>query len=322
VVKKDRKKRAAFDRGAARAVSDGPRTAQRGLEWVADHWVGSFEAMASRCELLLDLDATEKPLAARLLAIASEEAGRIERKFSRYSTDSVLGRIHAAHGQPVTVDEETAALLDFAGQCFEISEGRFDVTSGVLRRVWRFDGSDRVPAPSEVAAIRPLVGWGKVEWRRPELRLPEGMEVDFGGIGKEYAVDRVIDRIAAATAAPLLVNFGGDLRARGPRRSGAAWHVGVEDPRRDGAAVREIELFEGALATSGDARRFLEKGGVRYPHILDPRTGWPVLDAPRSVTVAAPTCTEAGMLATFAMLRGPEAESFLEEQGVRFWCTR
>jgi thiamine biosynthesis lipoprotein len=283
-------------------------------------WAGGFSAMASPCEILVD--ARERAVAARLVAMARAEALRIEGKFSRYRDDSVVHEIHHSRGGPVRVDEETAALLDFADRCHRLSGCRFDVTSGVLRRVWRFDGSDRLPDAAAVAALRPLVGWEKVRWTRPTLVVPDGMEIDLGGIGKEYAVDRVHALLAAATEAAFLVNFGGDLRASGPRSGHLPWRVGVDDPRAEGAPVRVVELQRGALATSGDARRFLERDGVRYSHILDPETGWPVAGAPRSVTVAAPTCTEAGMLATFAMLRGPEAEAFLDAEGVRHWCIR
>jgi thiamine biosynthesis lipoprotein len=106
------------------------------------------------------------------------------------------------------------------------------------------------------------------------------------------------------------------------RRDGAPWVVGVEDPKAEGEPIRRVELREGALATSGDSRRFLERDGVRYSHVMNPRTGWPVPRAPRSVTVHAATCTEAGMLATFALLQGPEAEAFLEREGVTFSCVR
>lgn len=83
-----------------------------------------------------------------------------------------------------------------------------------------------------------------------------------------------------------------------------------------------IEIRGGALATSGDSRRYLLKDGVRYSHILSPFTGWPIPDAPRSVTVAAPRCTEAGMLATLALLQGSRAEEFLESGGTQSWCVR
>ncbi|MDH3990867.1 MAG: FAD:protein FMN transferase, partial [Gammaproteobacteria bacterium] len=89
-----------------------------------------------------------------------------------------------------------------------------------------------------------------------------------------------------------------------------------------GTAQKLIRLKNGGLATSGDARRFLLKDGIRYGHILDPTTGWPVTDAPRSITIAADTCTQAGMLATLAMLKGKDAESFLEDQDCQSWCLR
>jgi thiamine biosynthesis lipoprotein len=146
------------------------------------------------------------------------------------------------------------------------------------------------------------------------------MEIDLGGIGKEYAVDRASAQAAAATDAAVLVNFGGDLLARGPRRDGRPWLVGVEDPGAPGKnPLGRLELASGALATSGDARRHVLVRGRRLGHILDPRTGWPVEGAPRSVTVMAATCIEAGTLATLAILRGADAARFLEEQGVQHW---
>lgn len=279
-----------------------------------------FQAMASPCEILFD--GLSDADAARLGALAETETRRIEQKFSRYRPDNLIDRINHANGHPVTVDEETARLLDFADRLHQLSGGLFDITSGALRRIWTFDGSDRVPEPEAIAAVLPFIGWHRVRWQPPELQLPSGMEIDLGGIGKEYAVDQVFALLAARTDAPLLVNFGGDLRCRGPRRDGSPWQVGIEHPGRDGQALRVLALTDGGVATSGDARRFLLRNGVRYGHILNPLTGMPVADAPRSVTVVAATCTEAGMLSTLAMLCGAGAEAFLEEQQVRHWVVR
>ncbi|MEX8500191.1 FAD:protein FMN transferase [Leptothrix ochracea] len=287
------------------------------IEAVAEGWRGRFEAMASPCEMLLD--GGDEALATMLTRVAQAEAVRIERAFSRYRSDSVVARIHAARGRPIEVDVETAALLDFAAQCYEISEGLFDITSGVLRHAWRFDGSDRVPSPQAVSALRERVGWTQLTWQRPILILPEGMEIDFGGIGKEYAVDRVMGLMRARTDLSVLINFGGDLAVSGPRAQGAPWRIGVEQPDACDATVGVLHVYTGAITTSGDARRFLLKDGVRYGHILDPRTGCPVAGAPRSVTVAAPTCTEAGLLSTMALLQGPRAGQFLSAEGVPHW---
>jgi thiamine biosynthesis lipoprotein len=274
--------------------------------------------MASPCEVLVDTEDERAALAA--LAAAREEALRIERKFSRYRDDNIVHAINHASGRSVVVDDETAGLLDYAATCHEISDGRFDITSGVLRRVWTFDGREHAPDPTALAAALALVGWSRVSWRERTLTLPAGMEIDLGGIGKEYAVDRASAQAAAATDAAVLVNFGGDLLARGPRRDGRPWLVGVEDPGAPGKnPLGRLELASGALATSGDARRHVLVRGRRLGHILDPRTGWPVEGAPRSVTVMAATCIEAGTLATLAILRGADAARFLEEQGVQHW---
>jgi thiamine biosynthesis lipoprotein len=282
-------------------------------------WLSLFEAMASPCEV--HVAETDRELAQRIVTLAAGEAARIEAKFSRYRRGNVIDAINTAGGQTVVVDEETARLLDYAARLHELTGGKFDVTSGVLRRAWRFDGSDRLPSEKAIAALLPIVGWDKVLWRSPQLTLEPGMEIDLGGIGKEYAVDR-----AAALVRPLstrcLLNFGGDLLALGPQGEGAPWRVGIESVAAAATAARYIELSAGALATSGDARRYLLKDGKRYSHILDPTTGWPVVGAPRSITVAAATCTDAGMLATLALLQGSGAERFLEAQGVQFWALR
>ena len=285
---------------------------------VEDHFVGRFTVMASPCEVLIDGD--DPALARSLLETAEREALRIERKFSRYRPDNLIHRINHAEGRPIEVDEETALLIGYAAACYEMSNGMFDITSGVLRRVWRFDGGDRVPTEAAVREILPYVGWHRVTWESPVLTMPAGMEIDLGGIGKEYAVDRAAALVGARTRHAFLLNFGGDLYASGSRRGGRPWAVGVDDPDLTGeAALYRIEFFRGGIATSGDARRFVLWKGKRLGHILNPRTGWPIEDAPRAVTVLAQTCLEAGTLSTLAYLQGPDARSFLEQQGVKFW---
>ncbi len=132
-------------------------------------------------------------------------------------------------------------------------------------------------------------------------------------------MDRAAALVAAGIRSAFLVNFGGDLFASAPRRGDRPWAVGVDDPARTGEGVLyRVDLANGGLATSGDARRFVVHEGRRLGHILDPRTGWPVAGAPRAVTVIAPTCLEAGTLSTLAILNGPGAAAFLDEQGVEY----
>jgi thiamine biosynthesis lipoprotein len=275
--------------------------------------------MGSPCEVLVD-SAHEQPAQAVASAVAAC-AWRVERKFSRYRDDSVVSNINRSAGQTVEVDEETAKLLDFAEHMWRVSAGKFDITSGVLRRAWKFDGGTRAATPEEIRALLPMVGWSRVTWRRPLLTLVPGMEIDFGGIGKEYAVDLALASAKEITAAPVLVNFGGDLAATGPQGDGREWRVGVEGVCASGIPWT-LGLARGALATSGDTYRFITEGRERRPHILDPRSGEPVRHAPHSITVAADSCVEAGMWCTLAMLEGSCAEAFLEREGLRHWIQR
>jgi thiamine biosynthesis lipoprotein len=280
----------------------------------------SFRAMASRCEIRMC--AGDEATAQQWAQAAIDEVRRIEAKFSRYTGDSVTTRINrAAGGPPVTVDEETAALLDFGATLWKSSDGRFDLTSGVLRRAWRFETA-RLPAQDEIEALLRLVGWPRVEWDHGARRLrlvQEGMEIDFGGIGKEYAADRAAGVLLAAGAQHGFVNLGGDVRAIGPAADGAPWRIGIQHPRAEaGVTIGAIDVATEGLATSGDYERYLEIDGQRYCHILDPRTGWPVQHW-QSVSVSAPVCVAAGACSTVAMLMPcDEAKEFLREQGVGF----
>ena len=274
--------------------------------------------MASPCEVLLD--GLTKDQARPLADIAFGEAHRVEQKWSRYRTDNLIHAINQANGQAVAVDEETARLLDFGSWLHEQTEGRFDLTSGVLRQVWRFDGGSQWPTQARVSEVMKRVGWSKVRWDGKSLQMKPGMELDFGGIGKEYAVDRTLALLAAATVTPVLVNFGGDLAANAPPLDGRPWQVGVDADGR-GTAVAQIQLRRGGIATSGDVYRYLMHKGRRYSHVLNARTGWPIADAPHTVTVAAESCTAAGALTTTAILLGPGAEAYLKSVGADYYVS-
>jgi thiamine biosynthesis lipoprotein len=282
--------------------------------------MGAFRAMASPCAVLIDTG--DEREARTVLEAVAAEAWRVDHKYSRYRTDNIVHTINTSDGSTIAVDAETADVLDFCGRLHALSGGLFDVTSGVLRRVWTFDGGSRVPSRADVDALRPLIGWTQVTWDRPFLTLKRGMEIDLGGIGKEYAVDRAVTRVRELCDVACLVNFGGDLAASRPRRSGASWRVGVESAHAGRRATRMVDLRRGALATSGDAYSYVACNGHRYTHILDPRTGWPIENAPRSVTVAADTCTQAGILTTLAVMHGARAEEFLATTAAHYWIQR
>lgn len=270
--------------------------------------------MAAVHELVLWTD--ERARADGVANVAIADVLRIEAKFSRYRDDSVTTAINRAAGAaPVSIDAETAALLRYADHCHRLSNGAFDISSGVLRRAWDFRRRPpRVPTNDEIAAALALVGWDRVEWDDAHVRLPDsGMELDFGGIGKEYAADRAATICADHGVGGGLVNLGGDVRVIGPQPDGTPWRVGIRHPRVDGAVIGTVELRDGAVATSGDYERYFELDGRRYCHVLDARTGWPV-EQWQSATVVAPLAILAGSYATIAMLLAADAPAFLAQQ--------
>jgi FAD:protein FMN transferase len=296
------------------------RQSEFGLREADHYWAITYAAMASPCEVLVCCKT--KSEAEQSASLAYQETKRVERKFSRYRDDNIIHVINSSHGERVPLDEETARLLRYAGQCHDLSDGLFDITSGILRKAWTFDGWEAEPDESLIESLLEVVGWDKVELHDSEIKLRPGMELDLGGIGKEYAVDRVADMLFHVSGLPLMVNFGGDIRAIGESAEHHKWIIGIEDPSQAADAVGVIELAEGAVATSGDSRRFCYYHGVRLGHILNPFTGRPVTGAPRSVTVIAENCTETGFLATLAMLHGIDAETFLAAQDVTYHCIR
>jgi thiamine biosynthesis lipoprotein len=273
-----------------------------------------FEAMASRCEVRVA--APDASAAREHAQRAIDEVRRIEAKYSRYRDDSVVAAINReAGGAPVAVDTETQALLGYADALWHDSGGRFDATSGVLRRAWDFRRGI-VPEAAALEALRPLIGWQGVERDGDTVRLPRaGMELDFGGFGKEYAADRAAEALRATGARHGFVDLGGDIRAIGPQPDGAPWSIGIADPRAPGRTVASIGLADGAICTSGDYERFFELDGLRHCHVLDPRTGRSVRHW-RSVTVVAPVAVAAGGYTTIAMLLEADAPAYLDRTGL------
>ena len=276
-----------------------------------------FFAMASDCEVLIECDSWT--VASQIAGRVAEEVWRLQDKYSRYQSESWLSELNQANGQWQALDSETAGLLDFIDQIFELSNELFDPTSGILRRVWIFDGEHSIPDPSDIKPLLSFIGWSKVQRTADKIKLPKGFELDLGGLVKEWAADKALAILQAENLdAPVLINLGGDLRVSGPRKNQQPWAVGVRDPNNEGSTV-QVAISQGGLATSGDEHRFIEYQGKRYGHLLNPKTGWPIPNAPKSATVAAPTCLLSGILSSLALLKGGEATSFLDDQNVLHW---
>ena len=272
------------------------------------------------CPCEIRVYAARKTIAKQAIDAAIAEIDRLDRKYTLYRDDSLLAQINssAGSGQQISVDEETAGLLDYADQEYQFSEGLFDITLGALWRVWDFH-SGRLPDPTAISAALNVTGWHKVSWRRPDLCLPiDGSALDLGGIVKEYAADRGVVMLRQHQIEHGLVDLGGDLSVLGPRPDGSGWSTGIRNPASPNQAIAVIDLQSGGLATSGDYERCLEIDGLRYGHIINPTTGWPV-QGHASISVQASSCLAAGAISTVAMLKGKiDGLSFLQDTGLAF----
>ena len=271
--------------------------------------------MGSPCEI--QLFAQNQAQAKRIANIAITDVNRLEARYSRYREDSFLSAINrvAATGGSITVDEETAGLLNYAVACYEQSDGLFDITSGILRRAWNFK-SGILPAETTIQELLDKVGWHKLHWNPPVLEFPvPGMEVDFGGVVKEYAVDRVAALCWQAGIRHGVINLGGDIKIIGPRMDGSPWRIGIRHPRSKDSLLETLLLQKGALASSGDYERCIVFNGVRYGHVLNPKTGWPVRHL-AAVSVVGDFCVVAGSASTIAMLKEDAGPAWLEDLGL------
>jgi thiamine biosynthesis lipoprotein len=258
-----------------------------------------FNSMGCPCEIVLYSEGH----AERLIDLGIGEVNRLDNKYSHYQADSLLKQYEqqAKTDGGALVDNETAALLDFASTQNATSDGLFDITTAPLGRFW--EGRIRLPTPVELTSVLACTGWNRVHWQRPQLKMQAGVELDLGGIVKEYAADRVALLLKRAGVRHGLVDLGGDLHVIGPHPDGRPWHIGIRDPVDRENAIATISVSEGGLASSGDYERCTIINGRRLGHIINPQSGWPV-DSFSSVSVLAVTCLLAGSLSTLAMLKG------------------
>jgi FAD:protein FMN transferase len=282
--------------------------AEAPLDCRADGWCrASFRAMGTDCQIMYREESQGRAKAFRDTAVGW--VMDFERKYSRFREDSMISEINLCAGISwVETDEELDGILSLCDWFHWDTGGVFDPTSLPLARLWDYHAENpRVPDAGEVAQAKRLVDWSRVQRRKGAIFLPErGMALDLGGIGKEYAVDRVFEMALAAGIKDVMVDFGRDVRVGGQAPGKGGWRVGLEHPHDPGSCWTRLLLTNRAVTTSGDYLRGFTADGRYYGHILDPRTGCPVENGCRAASVIAPTCTEAGVLSTAMLVLGHE----------------
>ena len=247
-------------------------------------------------------------------------AGRLQeinRSMSTYIEDSEISRFNRFDqvNRPFPVSEDFMRVLQAGRRIFELSGGAWDATVAPLVDLWGFGPPGKkpsIPSPARLQAVRKTVGFDNIDIRQPGhlVKQVAGITLDFGSIAKGYGVDQVAELLRREGHRNFLVEIGGEIVASGRRPDGRPWRLGINTPRPDAAAdevSRVVTLTDAAFATSGDYRNFFTLDGVRYSHVIDPRTGRPVANGVVSASITAPDCTFADGMATAIMVMGAEA---------------
>ena len=284
---------------AARVAQSAQATVDNGLHKL------EFRAMSTQCQI--KLHGVSVSVARDFQRDAVAWVGQFEARYSRFIPDSLIGKINAAAGEHwVETDSETDRLLNLCQELFFFTRGSFDPTALPLMKLWNWKANPPViPTDDAIQAARQLVGWNKIQRRPGGIFLPQaGMSIDLGGIGKEYAVDCVMNMAIQRGIPNVLIDFGQDVRVLGHAPEKKFWWIGLDDATAPGKCWGGVAVTDHAVATSGDYLRNFVFNGRRYGHIIDPRTGYPALNDCRAVSVIAPSCTIAGLLSTSICILG------------------
>ena len=269
-------------------------------------WMERTEAiMGTRC--YVELWADEPAKGNDAIDAVMAELRRIDSLMSHYKPESQLSQINQyANERPVQVDKELFDLIRLSTHYSQITEGAFDITYASVGYLYNYPQHIR-PTEAQIRQALPAVNWRNMllDEEHHTVRFEHaGMRIDLGGIGKGHAVDRGIDVLKARGIARALVTAGGDSRIIGDR-IGRPWLVAIRHPDNPSKVVTRIPLSDSAVSTSGDYERYFDEDGVRYHHIIDPRTGHSASKV-RSATILAPTATQTDGMSKTAFVLGAE----------------
>ena len=269
--------------------------------------------------------APDKAVAQEAATAALEEIKRLEKLLSTWISTSELSQINTAAGRnPVRVSPESMGVIERSLEIAGLTEGAFNIAVGPAVNAWNVSKEGRIPSLKELNALRPLIDLSQVKLDHDSRTVylgRRGMEIDIGGIGKGYAADQAIVVMQASGATAGVVALSGDIETFGRMPDNQRFVFGIQHPRKEhGQLLARIELENEAVSTAGDYQRFFEVNGIRYHHILDPKTLQPSR-ASQSVTVFAKEGVVADGLDTGIFVMGREKgmaliESLLGVEGI------
>lgn len=251
------------------------------------------------------------------LTNAENEIKRIDALFDRGNPESEIFKINSEKN--AIVSEETAALIKNTVSLSERTNGAFDITTAPLSDLWGFyGGSFRVPSDSEISKTLKNIGYGQIKIDGSTVSIPEGFSVDLGAVAKGYASDRAAGVLRDCGVSSAIISLGGNVHALGSKPDGTAWNVGITDPFDKSSLTGSVNVRDKAVVTSGGYQRYFEQDGVKYHHIIDPKTGKSADSRLSSVTIIADSGTTADALSTALFVMGLDKSAELWRQSGGF----
>jgi len=292
------------------------------LNFINDLYEVNFHALGTNCTVKFKSSSSKESehFFNKILAWIVD----YESRYSRYLSDSLIGLINSNAGtSPIEINDEDENLFNVCDEMHFFTKGVFDPTALPLINLWNWKSKNPIiPDKCSIDSAKKRVNWRKVERRPGSFFLSEkGMEIDLGGIGKEYAVDQLVQMaVTQHGIKDLMIDFGQDVFALGAPSGKPAWHIGLDDAYNPGSCWAGVAINNHSVASSGDYIRSFVLDGIRYSHIIDIRSGYPVGNGSRSVTVISPSCVMAGILSTTAFILGIEnglklIESYYRAEG-------
>ncbi len=258
------------------------------------------------------------------IQMAVDEIKRIEKLISSWDPNSQTSEINRNAGlKPVKIDEELFQLIKRAKTISKLTDGAFDITYASMDRIWKFDGSmKRMPTREAIQKSVEKVGYENIlldEQQSTVFLKKKGMKIGFGGIGKGYAADKAKRLLIEEGVQAGIINASGDMNTWGKQPDGQEWTVAITNPMNKKQAFGLVPITNQAVVTSGDYEKYVNFNGIRYAHIINPKTGYPATGI-ISVTVFAPGAELADALATSIFVMGKENGLFLINQLPKIDC--
>jgi thiamine biosynthesis lipoprotein len=265
------------------------------------------------CEITFYCD--RETLAQEIIEQIDDELHRLDSLLSYFSEQSLVSSVNRS--QKVYVPEDLKGLFTMSDSIASMTEGLFDITIAPLSEIWGFYSHEsNIPDSGKIEATKKLVDYKKIHIENDTLSLPKGMKIDLGGIAQGFAADRIAALLRQHGVTAAVINIAGEVVAIGRSPQGRPWHIGIQHPRDEGI-IETVELEDAAVSTSGDYEKFFIIGNKRYPHIINPLTGYPASDFV-SVTIFSKDAAFADALATAVAIMGHEkGPDFLDSLGIR-----